>query len=669
MTARITVSRVALGLAAGLAVAAGAPAASAAPGGPLGVGNPPSQPATGMVYRGLQFETSGRCALAYQVLFTRGCTHGPDEPPAGADVKSTPAPLTAAAGASGDVQCDGDGSSGKRVQVLYVRAANVASRYSTYVASFRAWAADMDRIYRQSAAETFGMRHVRFVTDAACNLVIPEVVISAGADADFGSSTNALAALGYNRSDRKYVMFVDANVYCGIGNVLGDDSAAASNLNNGGPSYARVDAGCWGGPTAAHELMHNIGGVQLSAPHSSGGWHCTDEYDRMCYSDYPYYPPMQYLCTDPAHDRLFDCNHDDYYSTSPPAGSYLATHWNAANSQYLVSAAQRLYGYVWANQPTTASYTPSAPYQRNSTGLANTIARIAVGRYAVTFTNLAWWGGNGGTVDVTAYGAAADACKVGSWGPSGADLVVYVNCFDSAGAPADAYFDAAYTRPVGNPGHLAYVWANSPTSASYTPSALYQYNSTGATNTITRSGLGLYRLHLPGLGAASGTVKVTAYGSASTQCKVVNWYPVGTEQDVNIRCFSAAGALADSYFTATFADHISILGNGQSSGYAWIDNPTASSTPSLLYQFDSAGGTVTMARSGVGVYAVTMPNLGSPLGTLGGHAQATAYGTDDSRCKVASWASVFTSNATVNVRCFSSSGGPIDTRFVVDFTR
>jgi hypothetical protein len=47
---------------------------------------------------------------------------------------------------------------------------------------------------------------------------------------------------------------------------------------------------------------------------------------------------MQIICADTAHEYRFDCNHDDYFSTNPTAGSYLATHWNAANNSFLIGA-------------------------------------------------------------------------------------------------------------------------------------------------------------------------------------------------------------------------------------------------------------------------------------------------------------------------------------------
>src|SRR5262245_49816001 len=52
----------------------------------------------------------------------------------------------------------------------------------------------------------------------------------------------------------------------------------------------------------------------------------------------------------------------------------------------------------------------------------------------------------------------------------------------------------------------AYLWANQPGPASYTPDLRYQYNSTGAANTVTTVGVGQYRVFLPNLGANAGTV-------------------------------------------------------------------------------------------------------------------------------------------------------------------
>jgi hypothetical protein len=87
----------------------------------------------------------------------------------------------------------------------------------------------------------------------------------------------------------------------------------------------------------------------------------------------------------------------------------------------------------------------------------------------------------------------------------------------------------------------AYLWADQPTAPSYTPSLAYQFNSSGATNTVVRTGVGRYTAKLPNLGSQTGQVQVTAYGTGSERCKVERWYPSGTTQQVNVRCFTSTG--------------------------------------------------------------------------------------------------------------------------------
>ena len=306
----------------------------------------------------------------------RSCTHGPDPTPMGVDVRtprSTAELMGTTAAATAGVPCYGDGTSGKRVQAVYVRAADKPDRYDSLVGLIGQWAANTDRVFADSAAETGGIRHVRWVTDAGCNLVVERAQLSTAGDDTFSATSNELQSLGFNRTDRKYLLWVDANVYCGIAGIWGDDRVTADNRNNGGPSFARVDNGCWGSsnPVEAHELMHNIGGVQLSAPHTSGGYHCTDDHDRMCYSDAAGVT-MSIVCGS-AHDRLFDCNHDDYFHTAPATGTYLATHWNSANSVYLESTepVATTTTTTTAPPPTTTA-TTSAACTRMGTPLTGT---------------------------------------------------------------------------------------------------------------------------------------------------------------------------------------------------------------------------------------------------------------------------------------------------------
>jgi len=323
---------------------------------------PGDQPLRGLHYGGLRHAKSGSaCDHALQVLVATGtvCTHGPDasDQMAGATATTT----TTAAATAGTVYCYEDGTGGKRVEAIYAHASDVASRYSTLLPSLRQYAAVADGVYANSAAETGGVRHIRFVTDSACNLVVHDVTLSTTGDDSFGNTISELRAKGYTRTDRQYMVWVDASVYCGIGSISGDDRTGTINANNNGGRFGRSDRGCWGGYTEAHELMHNLGGVQNSAPHATGGWHCYDDSDRMCYNDGGSYftngGTMKSVCAS-THEYLFDCNHDDYYSTAPIANTYLGTHWNVAFSPFLATAAGSTSG---TTTPTTTTPTTTTP--------------------------------------------------------------------------------------------------------------------------------------------------------------------------------------------------------------------------------------------------------------------------------------------------------------------
>lgn len=300
---------------------------------------PPDNPEKGMIYDGLERNLNGPCRFLFQVKGMSFCTHGPDPAPRGVDVRQRTEPIdfTGRAAQEAVAVCDGDGVSGNRVQVMYVRASDKPDRYNEYLASMRQWANEADQIYYDSAADVGTPRRIRFVHDASCVISVLNIVLSANGDDNFSNTTSQLSALGYNLSNRKYMIFMDANVLCGIGGMYLDDSAGANNNNNFGPSYGRTDNGCWGAHTVAHELNHNLGGVQDSAPNSTQAGHCFDEKDVMCYFDSPNSPPMQNICTDSLYENRLDCNHNDYYHPNPPAGSYLATHWNTANNQFLIN--------------------------------------------------------------------------------------------------------------------------------------------------------------------------------------------------------------------------------------------------------------------------------------------------------------------------------------------
>jgi hypothetical protein len=219
------------------------------------------------------------------------------------------------------------------VQAVYAHHISQPDRLAQVIGTIRSAAATVDNTFDASARETGGDRHVRWVTDGSCLLSVMDVAFSNTAT-DFYSEISEFYALGLNSPTRKYLIWMDTDhVFCGIANLSRDSQPGPANVANRGPDFGLVDSSCWGGFAEAHELMHTLGAVEADAPHVTAGSHCTDEWDVMCYQDAPDVV-LTYPCPQ-THASLFDCNHDDYFSTQPAPGGWLSSHWNTANSSFL----------------------------------------------------------------------------------------------------------------------------------------------------------------------------------------------------------------------------------------------------------------------------------------------------------------------------------------------
>ncbi|MGE0322851.1 MAG: hypothetical protein AB7K71_23915 [Polyangiaceae bacterium] len=218
--------------------------------------------------------------------------------------------------------------------------------------------------------------------------------------------------------------------------------------------------------------------------------------------------------------------------------------------------------YLWAGQPSTATYTPAAAYSWNSSGGVNQIQRLSAGYYAVTLPGLT---ATGGSVEVTAYGAGdATHCKVQNWYPNAEGTQVNVRCFNVT-TPVDAKFSMNYLAPkqVGAFNYGAYTWAHDSTSAYYIPNTTYSYNSGPCTerqsgNSVERIGLGDYRVRHDELQVLKSIAHVTAYGADANYCTVsgvsaVNSANLGLGTRVNVSCFTGEGYKSDSRFVETFS--------------------------------------------------------------------------------------------------------------------
>lgn len=245
------------------------------------------------------------------------------------------------------ILCQGSGTDGLRHQAVYAKLQGQPDNYNQTVAKIKIGAATAERGIRESAVVNGGgVRHVRWVTDANCNLSVLNITLP---NSETYARPEYLRAAGLTDPNRKYVVWVDTtNGFNGV--TIWNDAAESDRL-----TWSIINKSGWETiQTVAHEIMHGLGGragspdsyksvVGKQSPHSSGingTGHCYDWGDMMCYYDAAGMPAPEFNCPDVRSYTLFDCRGDDYYSTAPASNSWLALHpeRNGALSPFLATS-------------------------------------------------------------------------------------------------------------------------------------------------------------------------------------------------------------------------------------------------------------------------------------------------------------------------------------------
>ncbi|MBA2458445.1 MAG: hypothetical protein H0V43_05745 [Gemmatimonadales bacterium] len=316
-------------------------------------------------------------------------------------------------------------------------------------------------------------------------------------------------------------------------------------------------------------------------------------------------------------------------------------------------------GYLLANNAEATVQSPPQELAFNRSGGSMVITKPAgtTGRYVATFRGLSALLGTKSTVHVTGFGYDPTYCK-----PVGARLVrdsVEVRCFSTrTGAPANTRFTLVVTRDYPN---RAFAFAHQPTAIEYSPTASGSWNP-GGTIKVTRTNPGEYRVVFNGITRhfpinTLGHLQVNAVGTGGAHCKVYNWGTDGESPNllVDVRCYTRAGAPADTKFTVLFvlpAPHVA---------YAWADKPsTASYSPFAYYSSNPSLEATTTTRSTVGKYTVSWTAVEPEIVDIG-DVQVTTYGSGSTQCKAVE----LTYYGEVVVNCFGPDGIYRDSRFTV----
>ena len=524
------------------------------------------------------------------------------QPLAAAPVTATAAaapPLSSACVTAGQRQ---------RVVLVYAHFAGAADNSGADAADIEQQFSQVDtNVVNYDASNYFGVSmHLYVECTSSLLLQVHDLSLSTSINqANFSTIVSDAQAAGYCETSNggacsaagpaHYWIWTDGNPtsgYAGQSSVIGDDSPGAGNAINGADAYSvnyGFNAANNGASIFAHENGHAMGAVQLSAPHSTGAWHCTDGHDVMCYNDGG--PTgSQYTTSDcgftPNGTSPFDCSFDDYFNPNPAPGSYLSNHWDIASaynswidfqlmsSTTTVSTSPSSGVY---SQPITlratvsgAGATPSGTVQflDGSTTLGS--ASIGAGGTAQLTTSAMTVGTNSITATYTGsgeyYGSTSSAVSLGiSQAFSQTQLTSSAN-------PAGATDPVMLTATVG-------------------PVAPATANATSGTVTFTSGSSTL------------GTASVNASGTASL---TTSWSSLGTFQ-----VQAAYGGSTNFAASASTAMTETIL---TGVNLTLTSSPAGGGTPTVGTAVTLQAAAVAQQGSGIPAGTVTFADGGTPLG-------------------------------------------------------
>jgi hypothetical protein len=140
---------------------------------------------------------------------------------------------------------------------------------------------------------------------------------------------------------------------------------------------------------------------------------------------------VQWVAESPGQVVLVDC--------FTPAGNPVNNKFTmtfTANDDLLGDGAPS--GYLWADQPTAASYTPSTLYQYDTAATTATVTMLGTGEWETLFPSENQ--GAQGDQQATAYGSTPAHCIVDGPIGNGSSEQGDVFCFDTSGNPLNVTY-------------------------------------------------------------------------------------------------------------------------------------------------------------------------------------------------------------------------------------